>query len=288
MSDRDAAAARSSASPSRAAGRAVVRDVSLEIPAGEVTALLGPNGAGKSSLVLAVGGVLRPRRARSARRRRISRAGGRRRSARAGVAVVPEGRRCCRSSRSRTTSTSPPTRCRSGRRERRAPTPSSCSPSSRRAATPARARSRAASSRWWCWPRRWSPQPKFVLIDELSLGLAPVVVKRLIPTIRTVAESGVGVLLIEQFATVALGLANRAYVMEGGGSSSPGWPSELREQARAAPVGLPAARQPDKTARKDRHMADTLDESADALETDADHPPLRGDGGRPVRSDTNS
>ena len=41
-------------------GRAVVRDVSIAIPAGEVTALLGPNGAGKSSLVLAVGGVLRP------------------------------------------------------------------------------------------------------------------------------------------------------------------------------------------------------------------------------------
>ena len=42
------------------AGRMVVRDVSLEIPQGEVTALLGPNGAGKSTLVLAVGGVLRP------------------------------------------------------------------------------------------------------------------------------------------------------------------------------------------------------------------------------------
>ena len=42
-------------------GRAVVRDVSVEIEAGQVTALLGPNGAGKSTLVLAVGGVLRPR-----------------------------------------------------------------------------------------------------------------------------------------------------------------------------------------------------------------------------------
>ena len=41
-------------------GRTVVRDVSLEITEGQVTALLGPNGAGKSTLVLAVGGVLRP------------------------------------------------------------------------------------------------------------------------------------------------------------------------------------------------------------------------------------
>ena len=42
-------------------GRPVVKDVTITVPAGEVTALLGPNGAGKSSLVLAVGGVLRPR-----------------------------------------------------------------------------------------------------------------------------------------------------------------------------------------------------------------------------------
>jgi branched-chain amino acid transport system ATP-binding protein len=73
-------------------------------------------------------------------------------------------------------------------------------------------------------------QPKFILIDELSLGLAPVVVKRLIPTIRTVADSGVGVLLIEQFATVALGLANGAHVMEGGELRFSGKASELKER----------------------------------------------------------
>ena len=50
-------------------------------------------------------------------------------------------------------------------------------------------------------------QPKIVLVDELSLGLAPVVVKRLVPTLEAVAANGVGVLLIEQFAHVALGLA---------------------------------------------------------------------------------
>jgi branched-chain amino acid transport system ATP-binding protein len=72
-------------------------------------------------------------------------------------------------------------------------------------------------------------QPRFVLIDELSLGLAPVVVNRLIPTIREVAQSGIGVLLIEQFATVALGLATRAYVMEGGRLQFSGSASELKE-----------------------------------------------------------
>jgi branched-chain amino acid transport system ATP-binding protein len=72
--------------------------------------------------------------------------------------------------------------------------------------------------------------PRYVIIDELSLGLAPVVVNRLIPTIRSIAESGIGVLLIEQFVTVALGLANRASVMEGGRIRFSGLASELREK----------------------------------------------------------
>jgi branched-chain amino acid transport system ATP-binding protein len=74
-------------------GRPVIRDVSLEIPTNAITALLGPNGAGKSSLVLAVGGVLRPTAGRvlvgdrdiTRRRPEAIRA--------AGVAIVPEGRR---------------------------------------------------------------------------------------------------------------------------------------------------------------------------------------------------
>jgi len=72
-------------------------------------------------------------------------------------------------------------------------------------------------------------QPRYLLIDELSLGLAPVVVSRLIPVIRTVAESGTGVLLIEQFATVALGLAHHAHIMEGGRIRFSGLASELRD-----------------------------------------------------------
>lgn len=55
-------------------------------------------------------------------------------------------------------------------------------------------------------------------------------VQRLIPTVRAMADGGVGVLLIEQFATVALGLANRAYVMDRGRIQYDGHASELKER----------------------------------------------------------
>jgi branched-chain amino acid transport system ATP-binding protein len=72
-------------------------------------------------------------------------------------------------------------------------------------------------------------KPKIVIVDELSLGLAPVVVKRLMPVMEEVASRGTGVLLIEQFAHVALALANRAYVIEGGQIKYSGTARELRE-----------------------------------------------------------
>jgi branched-chain amino acid transport system ATP-binding protein len=58
----------------------------------------------------------------------------------------------------------------------------------------------------------------------------PVVVSRLIPKIRAFAESGIEVLLIEQFATVALWLANHTYVMEGGRLRFSGPAKDLRDQ----------------------------------------------------------
>jgi branched-chain amino acid transport system ATP-binding protein len=71
-------------------------------------------------------------------------------------------------------------------------------------------------------------QPKYILIDELSLGLAPVIVNQLIPVIRSLIDSGIGVLLIEQFAAVALSLATSAHVMEGGVLRYSGTAAELK------------------------------------------------------------
>ena len=85
-----------------------------------------------------------------------------------------------------------------------------------------------------------------MIIDELSLGLAPVVVQRLIPTIRAIAEAGIGVLLIEQFATVALGPREPRLRDGGRPHSLRGSAKELREKPellhsaylfRGAPTG---------------------------------------------------
>ena len=210
-------------------GRAVVRSVSIEIPAGEVTALLGPNGAGKSSLVLAVGGVLRPETG-SVLLDGLDLAGRRPERIRgAGIAIVPEGRRLLSDLSVEdnirvATYALPRDLARAGRATVLELFPEL----SRRLSTHARSLS-GGEQQMLVLAQALVSQPRYLLIDELSLGLAPVVVNRLIPTIRAVAESGIGVLLIEQFATVALGLASRAHIMEGGRLRFSGLATELRE-----------------------------------------------------------
>jgi branched-chain amino acid transport system ATP-binding protein len=211
-------------------GRTVVSDVSIEIPAAEVTALLGPNGAGKSSLVLAVGGVLTPR-AGTVMLDGGNLAGRRpERVRRAGIAIVPEGRRLLADltvdDNIRVASYSlPREEARAGRERVLALFPEL----GRRLTAKARLLS-GGEQQMVVLAQALITRPRYLLIDELSLGLAPVVVNRLIPTIREIAQSGIGVLLIEQFAAVALGLAHGAYIMEGGELRYSGLASELREQ----------------------------------------------------------
>ena len=73
-------------------------------------------------------------------------------------------------------------------------------------------------------------QPKLLLIDEPSLGLAPSVVEQVFEAISEIHRSGVSILLIEQNAARALAIAQRAYVMEGGRIVSMGDPKELMSQ----------------------------------------------------------
>jgi len=211
-------------------GRAVVRDVSLEIATGQVTALLGPNGAGKSSMVLAVGGVLKPRPG-SVSMDGVELGGRRPEKIRAaGVAIVPEGRRLLPDltveDNLRVASYALTREQAQAGRDRVL----ELFPQLGQRLTAAARTLSGGEQQMVVLAQALITQPRYLLIDELSLGLAPVVVSRLIPVIAGVAESGTGVLLIEQFATVALGLAQQAHIMEGGRIRFSGLARELREQ----------------------------------------------------------
>jgi branched-chain amino acid transport system ATP-binding protein len=197
-------------------GRPVVQDVSLEIPPGEVTTLLGANGAGKSTLVLAVAGVLRPLAGRvllgdlDLTRMRPERVRA------AGVAVVPEGRRLL-SQLTVEDNLRVATYCLSREHAKTgiAYALELFPELQKRWRMPARLLS-GGEQQMVVLAQALVSRPRVVVVDELSLGLAPVVVKRLVPTLEAAAANGIGVLLIEQFAHVALGLAKTAYVLEGG------------------------------------------------------------------------
>ena len=71
-------------------------------------------------------------------------------------------------------------------------------------------------------------RPRILLADELSLGLAPLVVERLLDAVRAAADEGIGVLLVEQHVHKALALADRAYVLRRGRVEMSGDAADLR------------------------------------------------------------
>jgi branched-chain amino acid transport system ATP-binding protein len=75
-------------------------------------------------------------------------------------------------------------------------------------------------------------RPKLMLLDEPSMGLAPVIVQEVFETVRRLKREGMTMLLVEQFARTALEVADRAYVMERGRIVIEGTPDELRRDER--------------------------------------------------------
>jgi len=212
------------------AGRTVVHGVSLEIPPGEVTTLLGANGAGKSTLVLAIAGVLRPSAGKVLLGEQDLTRSRPERIRMAGVAVVPEGRRMLHeltvedNLRVATYALS-----RQDAQDGVAYAHDLFPRLEARRGTLARSLS-GGEQQMLVLAQALVSRPKVMVVDELSLGLAPIVVKGLVPTLEEVAAAGVGILLIEQFAHVALGLARKAYVLEGGRIRYEGTAEELKRR----------------------------------------------------------
>ncbi|MEA2870998.1 MAG: branched-chain amino acid transport system ATP-binding protein [Hyphomicrobiales bacterium] len=213
---------------------AVCRSISIEISDGEIVALIGANGAGKSTTLRAIAGLLTPR-AGSIRFRGtdITRLPAHERTA-LGIALVPEGRHVfpfltvrenlelggfkyrrdgakVRGLIDRIFEMFPRLRERSGQN----------------AGTLS-----GGEQQMLVLGRAMMSEPKLLCLDEPSLGLAPIIVRDIFRTIRTINESGTSVLLVEQNARYAFETASRGYVLQTGSIMISGSCAELARDAR--------------------------------------------------------
>ncbi|HXE16995.1 MAG TPA: ATP-binding cassette domain-containing protein [Stellaceae bacterium] len=210
-------------------GREVLHGISLDLHAGELTALLGANGAGKSSLVMTMAGTL-PAKSGSVTIDGKAVLGNTPDSVRRmGIAIVLEGHPVLNN-----ISVIDNLRAAAlmhSRREadREVEAAFEVFPELKQRAQMASQNLSGGQKQMVVVAQALICRPKFLLIDELSFGLAPAVVARLGETIKTISARGVGILLIEQFTTLALSLANRVYVMERGDMAFSGSAKDLRE-----------------------------------------------------------
>jgi branched-chain amino acid transport system ATP-binding protein len=215
-------------------------DVTLGVGKGEIVSVLGPNGAGKTTLVNAIARLLPIRRGRLTFDGADMTGASAQDMCNRGVALIPEGRRLF-------TKMSVVENLELGSYRRAARSEKSTALDRVFAMFPILAERRGqiagtmsgGQQQMLAIGRALMAQPKLLLIDEPSLGLAPLIVEQVFATIRDIHASGVSILLIEQNVSKALDVVERAYVLEGGRIVAAGRPAELRAEPhiRAAYLG---------------------------------------------------
>ncbi len=216
-----------------------VRDVSFEVPDGEIVALVGANGAGKTSTLNALMGLV-------TRRGRIE-MGGRDLHAlptdeivRLGIVQVPQGRQLfpemsVLENLEMGAFLHPSPVKRRGLEELMERFPLLRERAFQRAGTLSGGEQQIVAI-----GRALMAQPRLLLLDEPCLGLSPIMVRRVAEIIRRLNGQGLSILLVEQNAAVAFGLATHVLVMENGRITLSGSPAALREsdQVRRSYLGV--------------------------------------------------
>jgi len=199
----------------------VISDVSLEVSLGEITTVVGPNGAGKTSLLESMSGII-PIASGSIELdgHEISKLSRRQRSL-MGLKHVEQGRMIFPSLTVRENLKL------TARTAAAFDEAMAMFPELEKRVDSATALLSGGEQQMVVLARTFAAKPRYIMIDEMSLGLAPVVFLRLIPVIQDIAASGVGVLLVEQFAHLALKAASEALVVTGGRVSYQGSAAEL-------------------------------------------------------------
>jgi len=220
----------------------VLHGISLDVPEGSVVALLGPNGSGKTTAMRAISGTL-PVWSGSVRlgRRRLD---GRTAHtiARAGLALVPEGRGIfpaltCEEHLDiavRGAFDLPSGAGRGAARRARIDEVLEAFPQLRARLGQRAGTMSGGEQQMLALARAFICRPKLLLLDEISMGLAPLVVERLFDRVLELKQSGMTLLVVEQYLAHALSVADICYVLNKGRVSFVGEPAELRSGAALA------------------------------------------------------
>jgi len=206
----------------------VLRDVSVTVPDSSVVALLGPNGAGKTTTLRVASGLVRPRRGEVVLDgAEVSRLGPYRRVAR-GLCHIPEGRGIFPSLTVRENLILDSARGKEREAiEKAVETFPVLGIRQRQVAGTLS----GGEQQMLALVRAYVSKPKIVLVDEASLGLAPLVVDNIFEFLEQLAADGVALLLVEQYVSRALELASTVYVLSQGSIVYSGPAGELDEDA---------------------------------------------------------
>jgi branched-chain amino acid transport system ATP-binding protein len=207
---------------------AAVQDVSIQVHPGEIVTLIGSNGAGKSTTLRTISGLLRPRRGEIIfQGRRISGMAGHD-VVRAGICHSPEGRRIFqRMTVSENLDLGAFLRRDAAKVAEDRETVLVLFPVLRERLQQKAGTLSGGEQQMLAVARALLGAPKLLLLDEPSMGLAPVLVDVIFETIGKIRDQGVTVLLVEQNALAALRIADYAYVLESGHMTLQGPAEEL-------------------------------------------------------------
>jgi branched-chain amino acid transport system ATP-binding protein len=223
-------------------GMRAVSDVSLVVPEGCVVALLGPNGAGKTTTLRAISGLVRPDRGVIRfDGRSLKRAPAHRISA-MGVLHVPEGRGIFRSLTVRENLRMAAYASRDLDEQALVDQAVAMFPALGDRLGQDAGTLSGGEQQMLSLARAFAARPRLLMLDEISMGLAPKVTGQLFAAIRAAAATGLSMLLIEQYVDAALDLADYGYVMEKGRVIDTGEPADLRASGslNAAYLGVGA------------------------------------------------
>lgn len=204
-----------------------VANLSLAVDEGRVVALVGANGAGKSTTLKAIAGVLRPKAGRILfRERDITRLGADRR-VQLGIALAPEGRQIFSTLSVRENLLLGAYHRRDDKVKEDLEWIYSLFPVLRERMHQVAGTMSGGEQQMLTFGRALMSRPQLLLLDEPSLGLAPLVVREVYEVIEKIRESGITILLVEQNVNMAMRVADYMYVMEAGQLKIEGIPQEV-------------------------------------------------------------